>query len=50
VGGTVKLSTEHNDYAWASFDVLDQMTVEDWIKEDTILVKQELTRKDNVDD
>ncbi len=45
VGGVTKLSTEHDDYVWASFKVLDRMAVDDWIKEDTFIAKQETTRK-----
>ena len=40
IGGTVKLSKEHDDYVWASIDDLDRMNVEKWIKETATLARQ----------
>jgi len=40
MGGTVKLSKDHDDYVWASLDDLDRMKVEKWIKETALLARQ----------
>ncbi len=45
VGGDVRLSLEHDDYAWASSRDLGRMHVDAWVKETTLLAKQETTRK-----
>ncbi len=47
VGGDVKLSAEHDDYAWVSPSDLDRMKVDAWVKETAFLAKQETTRKGN---
>jgi len=48
LSGNVKLSKEHDDYVWATFDALDRMMVENWVKESVILAKQETTINDNI--
>ena len=48
LGGSVKLSKEHDDYVWASLDAFDRMNVEKWVKESAILTKQETAGKDNL--
>lgn len=50
LNGNVKLSKEHDDYVWASFDELDGMKVEKWIKENAILARKETTKKSNSND
>jgi 8-oxo-dGTP diphosphatase len=44
VGGAVKLSAEHDDYAWATLSDLGKMWVEDWVKETIFLAEQETAR------
>ena len=44
VGGTVEISVEHDDYAWASSSDLDRMHVDAWVKETALLARREETR------